>query len=51
MDMYFTMNDRHSLAAMNSMTFEAEKMENRKQDSQTPITDKHLLNLRLCRCL
>jgi site-specific recombinase XerD len=29
LDMYFTMNDRHALAAMNSMSFEAEKTESR----------------------
>jgi len=29
LDMYFTMNDRHALAAMNSMSFEAEKAESR----------------------
>jgi len=29
LDMYFTMNDRHAQAAMNSMSFEAEKTESR----------------------
>jgi site-specific recombinase XerD len=29
LDMYFTMNDRHALAAMNSMSFEAEKAKDR----------------------
>jgi site-specific recombinase XerD len=29
LDMYFTMNDRHALAAMNSMSFEAEKSKGR----------------------
>jgi len=29
LDMYFTMNDRHAQAAMNSLSFEAEKAESR----------------------
>lgn len=35
LDMYFTMNDRHALAAMNSMSFEAEKAESRTVSGQS----------------
>jgi hypothetical protein len=33
--MYFTMNDRHALAAMNSMSFEAEKTKGRTVSGQS----------------
>ena len=35
LDMYFTMNDRHALAAMNSMSFEAGKAESRTVPGQS----------------
>jgi site-specific recombinase XerD len=35
LDMYFTMNDRHAQAAMNSMSFEAEKTESRTVPGQS----------------
>jgi len=35
LDMYFTMNDRLALAAMNSMSFEAEKTKGRTVSGQS----------------
>jgi len=43
LDMYFTMNDRHSQMAMNSMSFEAEKTESRTVPEQSDAHSREAL--------